>query len=286
MWRIFWAALVSATIQYSLTFTGLEGLDASTMIIVVQLEVPLAALLAWLLFKDPLGWRGLSGMLLAFLGIGLIAGAPEQRSDLFPVLLVAGGAVVWAIGQMMIKSLGQVGGFTLIACVAAISGPQLFVSSWLFEDGQLEAIANAAPIVWITVVYLAFVMTALGYAAWYHLLGRYDVNKVIPFLLLVPVTTVLGGVVFLGEALTIYRVVGGVLVIAGVAAITIKKRPWTHEPRSSTETAGIALAAAPRSDTLMRTGNNPFADHAPLTSIGLGVLFLLAAAAIQLLGIG
>ena len=28
------------------------------MILVVQLEVPFAALLAWLVFKDPLGWRG------------------------------------------------------------------------------------------------------------------------------------------------------------------------------------------------------------------------------------
>lgn len=36
---IFWIALVSATIQYSLTFTGLDRMDASTAIIVVQLAV-------------------------------------------------------------------------------------------------------------------------------------------------------------------------------------------------------------------------------------------------------
>ena len=223
MHRIFWAALVGAAIQYSLTYTGLAGLDASVMILVVQLEVPFAALLAWLVFKDPLGWRGFGGMVLAFAGIALIAGSPEQRTNLLPVLLVAGGGLAFAVGQIMIKRIGQIGGFTMIACVAAIAGPQLLVSSLIFEQGQMEAILRAPPIVWVTVAYLALVMTSLGYALWYHLLGRYEVTRVIPFLLLVPVTTVLGGVLFLGEPLTLIRVAGGLLVIAGVAIMNLTR---------------------------------------------------------------
>ena len=38
--RIFVIALISAAIQYSLTFTGLQQIDASTAILVIQLEVP------------------------------------------------------------------------------------------------------------------------------------------------------------------------------------------------------------------------------------------------------
>ena len=219
--RIFWAALVGAGIQYSLTFSGLRGLDASIMILVVQLEVLFAALLAWLVFRDPLGWRGLGGMLLAFAGIVLIAGSPEQRSNLLPVLLVAGGSLAFAVGQIMIKRIGQIGGLTMIASVALLAGPQLLVSSLLFERDQMAAIRSAPPIVWAAALYLALVMTALGYALWYHLLGRYDLTRVIPYLLLVPVTTVLGGVVFLGEALTLFRVAGGLLVIGGVAVMNL-----------------------------------------------------------------
>ena len=37
----------------------------------------------------------------------------------------------------MVKKLGEVGGFLLIAWVALMCAPQLFVSSWIFEDGQL-----------------------------------------------------------------------------------------------------------------------------------------------------
>lgn len=226
--RIFWIALVSAAIQYSLTFTGLEGLDASTASLVVQLEVPFGALLAWLVFRDGLGWRRASGMLLAFAGVTLIAGEPRYEDNLTSFLLLAGGAFTWAVGQIMIKTLGVVGGFTLIAWVAVLAAPQLFVASWLFEDGQMEAIANAPPIVWLAVVYLGLVMTALGYALWYRLLGRYDVNQVMPFLLLLPVTAVAGGVVLLGETLTVNIVAGGVLAVGGVAIINF----WPRSART------------------------------------------------------
>ena len=121
----------------------------------------------------------------------------------------------------MIKTLGVVGGFTLIAWVAVWAAPQLFLASWLLEDGQIEAIKTAPPIVWAAILYLGLVMTALGYAFWYHLLARYDVNQVMPFLLLLPVTAVAGGVLFLGETLTATTVAGGLLAIGGVAIINL-----------------------------------------------------------------
>ena len=225
MGKIFFAALVGAGIQYSLTFSGLAGLDASIMILVVQLEVPFAALLAWLVFKDPLGWRGFGGMMLAFAGIALISGSPEQRGNLLPILLVAGGALTFAIGQIMVKRIGQIGGLTMIACVAAMAGPQLLVSSLIFERGQMEAIMSAPPVVWWAVAYLALVMTSLGYTMWYGLLGRHDVTRVIPYLLLVPFATVLGGVLFLGEPMTMIRLAGALLVVAGVAIMNLTRNP-------------------------------------------------------------
>ena len=230
MGKIFFAALIGATIQYSLTYSGLAGLDASIMILVVQLEVPFAALLAWLVFKDPLGWRGFGGMALAFVGIALISGSPEQRGNLLPILLVAGGAFTFALGQIMVKRIGQVGGITMIACVAAMAGPQLFVSSLVFERGQWEAIVSAPALVWWAVAFLALVMTSLGYAMWYDLLGRHDVTRVIPYLLLVPVTGVLGGVLFLGEAMTSIRFAGGALVVAGVAVMSLTRGPPRRRP--------------------------------------------------------
>jgi O-acetylserine/cysteine efflux transporter len=46
-----------------------------------------------------------------------------------------------------------------------------------------------------------------------------------PFLLLLPVTSVFGGIFFLGESLTIKIALGGGLAVIGVAMITIQKIP-------------------------------------------------------------
>ena len=224
MHRIFWIALISATIQYNLMFTGLNGLDASFAVIIVQLEAPFMALFAAIILKDHLGWRRAIGMALAFAGVFLIAGQPEQQGDLLSIILVASGALVWAGGQIMIKGLdGKIGGFTLIAWVAVFATPQLFLSSWLFEDGQWEAIKTAGWIGWGVVIYMGLIMTALGYAIWYRLLGIYNVTQVLPYLMLLPVMSIAGSMLFLGERLSIVELIGSAIVIFGVWIITTYK---------------------------------------------------------------
>ncbi len=224
MGRIFVITAIGATLQYSLTFTGLRDLDVSTAALVVQLEVPFGALLAVAFLKEHLGWRRAIGMALAFVGVVLIAGAPKVQANLTPLFMVVGGALTWAVAQVMIKTLGRVGGFTLIAWTAVFAAPQLLVSSLVFESGHMAAIYAADWVVWGAVVYLGLIMTALGYAIWYHLLGKFQVNQVMPFLLLLPVAAVLGGVFILGEELTLPIAAGGAVVIAGVAIIIFAKQ--------------------------------------------------------------
>ena len=78
----------------------------------------------------------------------------------------------------------------------------------------------------------SIVMTALGYAMWYHLIVEYGVNQVMPFLLLLPVTSVAGGMLFLGETLTLKIAAGGALAITGVGIITIRRRRLQATDRS------------------------------------------------------
>jgi O-acetylserine/cysteine efflux transporter len=61
------------------------------------------------------------------------------------------------------------------------------------------------------------------------LLGHYTVNQVMPFLLLLPVTSVFGGIFFLGESLTTKIALGGCLAIIGVAMITIQRMPFRQQ---------------------------------------------------------
>jgi O-acetylserine/cysteine efflux transporter len=218
---IFIVALVSATIQYGLTFYGLAGLDASTAVLFMQLEVPFSAACAAIFLNDKLGWKRAIGMVVAFLGVGLIAGAPSLRNQLFPAFLVIAGVFTWAIGQVMIKKMVTITGFQLIAWVSVFAGPQMFISSLILESNHLSLLKNASLVGWGSVIYMGIVMTALGYAIWYHLLKKYDVNQVIPFLMLLPVSSILGAVFFLGEQPSIRILIGGVVVITGVAIIVM-----------------------------------------------------------------
>jgi len=228
-WRltgwIFLIALISGTIQYSLTFNGLDRLDASTAVLIIQLEVPFGALLATLFLREHFGWHRFVGLLLGFAGVVLIVGAPQARPDLVGVFLVVGGAFTFAAGQVMVRAIGHVGGFTLIAWVAVFTAPQLFVASYLFESGQIEAIRNATLEAWAVIAYLGIVMTAFGYALWYRLLGHHPVNQVMPFLLLLPVMSVVFSVVLLGESPTLFVLGGGALVILGVAITVMERGP-------------------------------------------------------------
>jgi O-acetylserine/cysteine efflux transporter len=66
-------------------------------------------------------------------------------------------------------------------------------------------------------------MTVGGYALWYRLVGIYRLNQVVPFLLLVPVTSIAGGILVLGEELTTHVAIGGIIVLASVTFIHLSQ---------------------------------------------------------------
>jgi O-acetylserine/cysteine efflux transporter len=132
--QLFWISLISAALQYSLTFNGVRGIDASTAALLVQLEVPFGLLLAWLVLGDRISLKQGLGIVIAFGGAMLIIGEPKLQGDLIYAFMVIGGAFTWAVGQIMIKQLGNLGGFRLISGVALFATPQLFLASFLLES--------------------------------------------------------------------------------------------------------------------------------------------------------
>ena len=220
--QIFWIALVSAAIQYGLTFYGLKMLDASTAALVIQLEVPFLAILGAVILKESVGVKRVAGILIAFAGVAVIAGEPRLADNQLGIFLCASGAFTWAVGQIMIRRLGTVGGFMLIAWVAVFATPQLFVASLIVEGNPVPTIMAASWKVWVVVLYLGVIMTAVGYGIWYNLIGRLPVNQVGPFLLLLPVVAVVGSVTLLGETLTWWLVGGGVAILFGVGLIVFE----------------------------------------------------------------
>jgi len=227
--QLFIIAIVAAAIQYSLTFTGLKGLEAGIAALVVQLEVPFLVLLGVILLREKPALRKWFGIVIAFCGVAIMSQQDEFSGSVSSMFLVVGGAFAWALGQVMIRRLKDIDGLQVTTWIAVFAAPQLLLMSLVFEEGQIKAIKEAAPIVWWAVVYLGLVMTALGYFLWNTLIRRHDVGKVAPFLLLLPVFSVIGGVIFLNEQPTITKLAGGAVILFGVAVILISPRQKPKE---------------------------------------------------------
>ena len=224
MREIFVVALIGSTIQYGLTYNGLKGIDASTAAILVQLEGPILALMGTILLKEKLGLTRALGMGFAFLGVFIIAGEPRLDGHIDSVILLVAGSTVWAVAQIMISRLKGLSGITILAWVAIMATPQMLIASLIIEDGQWQAITSASFVDWSIIFYLAFIMTVVGYSVWYHLLSSVDVSKVSPFLMLLPITSIIAGMVLLDEKLTLSMIIGGLMIMTGVASTLINWR--------------------------------------------------------------
>jgi len=218
-------------LHFSLMFWGLRELDAATAAIAIQLQVPFAALLAAAFFKDSLGWWRAGGMTIAFAGVAIIAGEPRLDGHYVALAMVICAACIWSVANIQIKFLGEINGMTLNAWIGILAAPQLALGSWFLEDGQMTALAAADWRAYASIVYQAIIVVAVGYGLWFRLLRRYDVNQVMPFILLVPVFGVLSGVVVLGETISLTFIIGGILTIIGVGVI-IFRRPRLVAPQA------------------------------------------------------
>jgi O-acetylserine/cysteine efflux transporter len=226
MGQVFLISVSLGIVHFGFMTVALNHLQAGTGAILMQTTVPFAALLAWLVFRDALGWRRAGGMAVAFVGVGLIAGAPSTggRIDMVAMMLVS--AAAFSVANIQIKRLGDFSITALAAWLAIFSAPQSAVLSLAFETGQIAAVQSARTGGWLAILYMALVVSFLSHCLWYIVVRRYTTNQVMPFTLLVPVVAVAVGLAWLGETLTLGIAMGGVLTIAGVAVI-VTRRPET-----------------------------------------------------------
>jgi O-acetylserine/cysteine efflux transporter len=102
------------------------------------------------------------------------------------------------------------------------AAPQLLVASLFLETGQLESLRTATVDVWVAVLVLAIGGYVVAYSIWYGLMQRYRVDQVTPFALLMPLVGVLAGAILLGEHLSLWIVLGGIVVLGGLA-VTLRE---------------------------------------------------------------
>jgi len=221
---LFKVSFIGSTLQYGLTYNGLNIIDASSAVLLVQLEVPFGILIAFFLLKEIPRIKNLIGLVIAFIGVFILTGAPNLEGKYFGVLLTLSGAFTWSLGAVMAKPLSKkIGAFALMTWLCVFSGPLLILISTIVNGNPIQYILSANFYSWITVIYLGFIMQPIAYGAWYYVLRRYPVNKIMPVLLLLPVTGLLTAIFLLGEEPSKQVFLGGTIIVFGVGVILFSK---------------------------------------------------------------
>lgn len=219
-------ALISVTfggLHFGVLFYALSMIDAGPVAIIILLGVPFSSMLATYFFNDRLGWKRLSGMALAFIGVTIMFWDPTMTELQLPLLLVVFASFMWAVANVMIKKLGDIDTFQLNGWMALMAAPQLFVLSLIFEPHAFQAIAAASWVAWANLAFTVVMSSIVAYGFWYHLLKTQDVNVVVPWMLLSPVISVIGSFLVFDETFSVLKIIGGIVVLCGVAVIMLRK---------------------------------------------------------------
>jgi O-acetylserine/cysteine efflux transporter len=210
-------ALFAISLQSALIFKAFDGLEASTGGLLSQVQVPMAIFAAWALGTEPVRWGKLIPISIAFAGVAIIIGLPATPPPLVPTLTLFAGAAAWGIGQAMIARYSQDGSDLLLKRTSLHGAIQLTLLTALFETGQWNAVMTATAGHWAGLIYNTFVSFVIAYIIWFGLLKRNPVSSVSPFIMVIPVVTVATAVIFLGDTLDAPKLIGGALILLGVA---------------------------------------------------------------------
>ena len=224
--NLFIVSLIGGTLSYGLVYLGLNIVDASSSTLLVQAEVPFGVLIAYFLYKERPGIKNIFGIIIAFIGLVVLLGAPNLQGKFIGVLLLLSGAFTWSLGVVMAKPLSKkIGGFAVAAWISLFCGPMLLLTSFIFDGNTLNYFLTANLNGWLTVAYFGLIMQPLAYGAWYHVIGRNPIHKVLPVMLLFPLTGLSTAILLLGEEPTKQVYLGGAIILFGIGMILFSKSP-------------------------------------------------------------
>ena len=220
-WR--WVLLVGLSIgalQFGLLFLGIHlGMPAGLSSLVVQTQAVFTMAFAAVLLGERPGRRRIAGMAVALAGIALVAVDYGQSSPLLAFLLVLGSAVGWALGNVATRKAAPPDAFRFMVWVSAVPPLPMLVLSLLVEGvgPDLSALAHPTVPALLSLGYVAWLATLVGYGLWGMLIRRYGATVIAPYSLLVPVFGMSSAALVLNEKMSALRIAAAALVIVGVA---------------------------------------------------------------------
>ncbi|HDV5710030.1 TPA: EamA family transporter [Legionella pneumophila] len=231
--------LIMFALQFALLFIGLRvGMTPGVASLLMQVQVFFSMFFAIIFLGEQPQVGQIIGALIAFIGIGVVALHFDHNVSLMGFLCILAAAASWGIGNLITKKIHSVNLIAVIVWSSFVACLPMFILSLVFE-GPTSFVTSYEHMTWkgiLSVLYIVYISTWVGYGVWNWLISRYPVGMVVPFTLLVPVVGILSSVFILGEPFYLWKLVAGLLVISGLCINLLTTRLFvakTQQPETA-----------------------------------------------------
>jgi drug/metabolite transporter (DMT)-like permease len=223
-WKaIFTIGVLNSGIPFALFSFALLSITTGLSAI-LNATVPLfGALVAWLWLKDRPGGSRIVGLVVGFAGVAMLAwdkaSFRPDASGIAPgwaVLACLGASICYALAASATKRH-----LTGLPPLATATGSQVgatlglaLPALWLWPA---QAPSGQA---WLAVLAVGVVCTGLAYILYFRLIAQAGPAKALAVTFVVPVFAIFYGAVFLGEPVTPWMLLCGVVIVCGTALAT------------------------------------------------------------------
>ncbi len=222
------SGLFGVTVYFFFESRGIKLTSASHASLIIAV-IPVVTLIAEaLFFRTRISWLTTAGIVLSVAGVVFVVWRPGStgggRDSLLGDLCMFGACLSWVVYIILSKDLHKRLSEIAITAYQSLFGTAFLIPLALLEMHQWVPITLAAG---LNLVYLALFCSALSNFLYVYALSRLGPIAVSPYINLIPVVGVLGGVALLGESLVWTQVAGGIVILAGVLLVSRKQRSVT-----------------------------------------------------------
>lgn len=192
--------------------------------VIANTQPLLAVLIGYFVLKDSLNHWQTIGLLTAFLGIAIVASPTfmltgPNSTTLAGIGFVLFGAVGVAVGNVLMKRFAEdLDSISTTAWQLVFGSIALLVTSMLLEPSA--SVQWNLPLT-LSLLGLAIPGTAIAFVVWFALLHRAQLNTLVVFNFLTPVFAIGFGMLYFGEHLDLFDILGSAFVMIG-AWLTIQ----------------------------------------------------------------
>lgn len=208
---------------------GLNNIAAQTsmltlgagMVSVLNYSMPVfAAVMAHFLLGERLTWRKGAGIVLAIAGMAVLMDV-HAGGDVTAICIGLLSAVFWGLASIFVKlKLSDVNPISLTTWQMVCASLSLLAYTAIVPQG--EVVWNTESV--LCLIYNGVLASALAFFLWSWILQHIEVSKASVAVLAVPVVGVVGGILCLGEPMTLHIFFGMIMIMAGIYIVVTHKR--------------------------------------------------------------